>query len=737
MNKNGEILQIDPATYEIVRHRLEAIAEEMGVTLKRVSVSPVITEVNDFSCAVFLADGSTVAQGPYVIQQVGMLSGIVRAVLKRCSENPGIGPDDMFIMNDPYLGGGPHQSDVAIVAPVHVDGELVGFVGTNAHQLDIGAMIPGGMTWGAREVYQEGLRLPPVKLVENGRLREDIFGAILNMIRMPDSVALDLKAAIAANNVARQQLRRLFAKYGPETMRTIMERMIAESEQALRRRLRGLPDGTFRHVDYIDSDGHGDEIYEVTLAMTKEDDSLVFDFTGTSEQSIGCVNCTVAGTWGGVTAALAPWLCYDIPWNAGIHRPLRLVVPEGTLLNAQVPAPVSAASIEGVWVAKNAAQVCLSKLMACSDELRDDAMAVWTGGAAFLVISGQDQGRRHFSYPIMDHIAGGCGARSFADGVGSAGDSNSPTLAIPDIETHEAFNPVLFLYRRELQDSGGPGKFRGGVSMEEALMPHDTDRLVLHFGAHGTEAPNSAGIFGGYPGCGPLYTVFRGTSVRDLLAAGEVPQSSEAVRGELTVQPARASGVTLEEDDVLAYYWSGGGGYGDPLNRDPEAVARDVTAGLVSDAVARHIYGVVLVSGAVSQAATEELRASLRRMRVAPSSGESADTREDLAGTAFRFRVGESLDVREKEGRDVFACRHCQLYLGDVTGNYKVHALMRDRGLEELGPPYPPKLRTRFVLREFSCPGCGTQLEVDLVRPSQPVLWDIELKDTRSVRSQS
>ncbi len=731
---DSEVFQIDPATYEIVRHRLEAIAEEMGVTMKRVSVSPVITEVNDFSCAVFLADGSIVAQGPYVIQQVGMLSHIVRAVLARCSENPGIGPDDMFVMNDPYLGGGPHQSDVAIVAPVHVDGELLGFVGTNAHQLDIGAMTPGGATWGAREVYQEGLRLPPVRLVENGRLRQDIFDAILNMIRVPDSVALDLKAAIAANNVAKQQVRRLFAQYGPETMRTIMERMITESEQALRRRLRGLPDGTFRHIDYIDSDGHGDEIYEVVLAMTKEDDSLVFDFTGTSGQAKGCVNCTITGTWGGVTAALAPWLCYDIPWNQGIHRPLELVVPEGTLLNAQVPAPVSAASIEGVWVAKNAAQVCLSKLMACSDELRDDAMAVWTGGAAFLVLSGQSQHGKLFSYPIMDHIAGGCGARSFADGVGSAGDSNSATLAIPDIETHEAFYPVLFLYRRELQDSGGPGKFRGGVSMEEALIPHDTERLVLYFGAHGTEAPNAAGILGGYPGCGALYTVVRGTSVRALLAAGAVPRSPEAMGGEISVQPARASGVVLEEDDVLAYFWSGGGGYGDPLERDPEAVARDVAIGLVSDAVACGVYGVVLESGRVSPAATQELRASQRSMRVA-GAHEATEARDDLAGGALRLQVGESLEVREKEGRDVFGCRRCQRYLGDATGNYKEYALVRERGLDELGPPYPPRLRTRFVLREFYCPGCGAQLEVDLVRPGQPVLWDIELREVRQTAS--
>lgn len=716
---------IDPATYEIVRHRLEALAEEMGVTLKRVSVSPVITEVNDFSCAIFLPDGSIVAQGPYVVQQVGMLSHIVRAVLGRCAENPGIGPDDMFVMNDPYLGGGPHQSDVAIVAPVHVEDELVGFVGTNAHQLDIGAMTPGGMTWGATEVYQEGLRLPPVRLVESGRLRQDIFDAILNMIRVPESVALDLKAAIAANNVAKQQLRRLFGKYGPETMRAIMERMIAESEQALRRRLRGLPDGTFRHIDYIDSDGHGDDVYEVVLAMTKDGDSLVFDFTGTSEQAKGCVNCTLTGTWGGVTAALAPWLCYDIPWNQGIHRPVSLVVPEGSLLNARVPAPVSAASIEGVWVAKNAAQVCLSKLMACSDELRGDAMAVWTGGAAFLVVSGRNQQGKPFSYPIMDHIAGGCGARSFADGVGSAGDSNSATLAIPDIETHEAFYPVLFLYRRELQDSGGPGRFRGGVSMEEALIAHDTERLVVHFGAHGAEAPNSSGILGGYPGCGPLYTIVRGSSVRALLRSGRVPETGEAAGGEVAVQPARATGVVLEADDVLAYYWSGGGGYGDPLDRDPEAVARDVAVGLVSAEVAERVYGVVLESGAVGGAATDERRAALRFARTSAGSPEAGG---DPTGSTLLFRVGDSLEVREQDGAAVFACAACRRSLGGASGNYKERALVRESGLEELGPVYPPRLRTRFVLREFHCPGCGRQLEVDLVRPGQPLLWDIELE---------
>ncbi len=699
------------------------------MTLKRVSVSPVITEVNDFSCAIFLPDGSVVAQGPYVIQQVGMLGHVVRAVLERCADNPGIGPDDMFVMNDPYLGGGPHQSDVAIVAPVHVEDELVGFVGTNAHQLDIGAMTPGGMTWGAHEVYQEGLRLPPVRIVESGRLRRDIFDAILNMIRVPESVALDLKAAIAANNVAKERLRGLFAAHGPEAIRAIMERMIAESEQALRQRLHGLPDGTFRHIDTIDSDGHGDEVYEVVLAMTKEGDSLVFDFTGTSDQAKGCVNCTLTGTWGGVTAALAPWLCYDIPWNQGILRPLSVIAREGCLLNAQLPAPVSAASIEACWVAKNAAQVCLSKLMAASDELRGDAMAVWTGGAAFLVVSGQDQRGRRFSYPIMDHIAGGCGARSFADGVGSAGDSNSATLAIPDVETHEAFYPVLFLYRRELRDSGGPGCFRGGVSMEEALLPHDTERLVVHFGAHGTEAPNASGILGGYPGCGPLYTIARGSSVGAQLRSGRLPQIPEEFGGALAVQPARSSGsgVVLEADDVLAYYWSGGGGYGDPLERDPEAVAHDVAVGLVSEAVAEHVYGVVLEEGGVSRAATEERRATLRSEGAA-GARETPPAELDLANSTVRFRIGDSLEVRTAQGRDAFACARCRHFLGPASGNYKEYALQRERELESLGPPYPPKARTRFLLREFHCPGCGLQLEVDLVRPGHPLLWDIELR---------
>src|SRR2546422_1080130 len=250
----------------------------MGTTLVRVSGSPIVTEVLDFATVLFDAKGDMAAMGCYCMLHAGAMPSTVKNTIKLCSEEPGIEEGDMFMVNDPFMGTA-QQSDVVILAPFHYKGELIGWTGCMCHQLDIGAYTLGGFPTGVTEVYQEGLRLTPIKFIEKGKLRTDIWRAIMNMVRLPQ-VGLDLRGEIAANNVARERLRVLCEKYGPETVKTAMTQMMAFSEEEFKEKLKRLPDGVYSYRDYLDYDGDEEAVIRLLLGMTKKSSKLTFDFTG-------------------------------------------------------------------------------------------------------------------------------------------------------------------------------------------------------------------------------------------------------------------------------------------------------------------------------------------------------------------------------------------------------------------------------------------------------------------------
>ncbi len=391
-------------------------------------------------------------------------------------------------------------------------------------------MTPGGFTAGAREVYQEGIRFPPVRLVEKGKLRKDIFNIFLNNVRVRE-VALDLKGQIAVNNVAKRRIYQMFDEFGVDIVLEAMQKQISLSEEKLRAKLRELPDGEFFHFDRIDHDGFTKKVYEIDLKMTKIDDSLTFDFTGSSLQANGVVNCALPATYGGVLGAVGPWLCYDIPWNQGIRKPVSILAPEGTIVNATRPAPVSTASVEGSWVIKACAQACISKMLASSDKYHDEAQAAWQGGVPIVIIAGKDRNRKEFADYIMDIVSGGTGARAYGDGLNACGDSNVATLGLPNIETHEYRDPILFMFRRMVPDSGGAGKYRGGVACEDMFVPYETERLFLNVCAHGVQMPSNTGIFGGYPGSRNQVFIKHATNWKAVLASGAMPSDVDEVTG--------------------------------------------------------------------------------------------------------------------------------------------------------------------------------------------------------------
>lgn len=695
---------IDPITFEVVRNKLAAITEEQAITLKSVSGSPVVTEATDFNNGIYLPDGSIVTMGPQVIFHTGTMSTVIRSIIENFSENPGIRDGDMFILNDPYRGA-IHQPDVSIVAPVFHEGRHVAWAGSCAHQLDVGGMSFGSWAIGATEIQQEAMLLPGIKLVEGGVLRQDLWQMIMGMTRLPHVLGLDLKAMIAANNVAANRLRALMDKYGADTVSTIMAEEINASERQMRQTLRGLPDGVYRARDYIEHDGHENRLYEVVVTATKKGDSLTLDMTGTSPQAPGFINCTFSGMRGAALTGLLPILAPAIRWNEGIIRAVDFVAPEGILCNASWPAPISSGTISTAWIVQNVVVAALSRMVACSPAHAKEGQAVTKGHMMVMTLAGQDRDGGPFGTFLLDSTAGGGGAFVDHDGLDGSGDYCVPRPAIANVESNEANGPFLYLYRGFVPDTGGPGRMRGGAGTSLAIAPYETPGLHAMMLGHGVEVPNSAGLFGGQPGaCGRNFIK---RDAGDAAVVAGLAASSDELKDvgvdELGPKPGR---MALSPRDVLGYAFQGGGGYGDPLKRDPQAVLADIRNGHVSVGAAERQYGVVLDGDAVDAAATRGRRAEIRfgRLGRRPATEPGA---KDLHLAGGRFRCG------------------CGCDLGAASGNWKAAATTRPVGADSYGP----HLRTHaeLELREHLCGECGTMLEVEVARRGDPSLHTIAL----------
>jgi N-methylhydantoinase B len=608
---------LDPVTYEVLRHRIGSISDEMGEALKRMSGSIVVTDCNDFDFAITDALGQEVQIGLYNTELAASMDLAIAWTLKNRSENPGIEEGDMFLCNDPWVGGGLHQNDTSVFSPIFWDGKLFGWACAVAHQLDIGGVAPGSWTPRAQDVFWESLPTPPVKIVRGYELQRDVEDVWLRRSRMPKILGLDLRAMIGANRIAHERIRAQIEKYGPGRLKAVMAGMMDDAEARLRAKLRSLPDGTWRGVSYQEQALEGDRgVHKIALAMTKKDDHLTFDFRGTDEQA-GMINCAYPGMRGGVTAVLLPILAGDIPWAAGgLMRCFDIISDEGTLNNATFPAGVCKGSIASAWATSNVVTECLSKMLDTTAETRQRAVSVCSGTWDLGVLAGVDQRQNPFVTLLLEPMAGGFGAKPDRDGVDTGGLSIIPMGRAPDAEINEFTTPVLYLWRREETDTGGAGEHRGGVSGSICLVPHGT-QVPMHaiFSGSGKAIAMNVGLAGGYPGSSQQDFVVRGSNIRELIAGGTMPVVLDEIGGDLEIlQSEMESGLDL--DDVLYMSWQGGGGYGDPVRRDPDAVGHDVAEMKVSVEAARDLYGVVVSEGAVvDRPATGRLRAAIQGRR--------------------------------------------------------------------------------------------------------------------------
>lgn len=612
-------VRLDPITFEVLRHRIWSINDESALTLKRISGSPVASEVNDFNTSILTADGQAVIVGPYIVSHAVGQNIIVQNLIADLSDNPGIEEDDVFITNDPFIGA-LHQNDVTCAAPIFADGKLLAWTCSTIHQIDVGGPVQGSQgSIGSESIFQEAPIMTPLKIIERGRLRKDVEREYLMRSRTQDLNALDLRAKIGAVNLTKRRLLELVARYGLDTIETCMQEIITYTATRLRERIRELPDGTWSHEVYLDYyDGVSDRVYPCVCTLTKRRDKIIFDFTGTAKQAPAIINCAYSGLLSGLVVSMLVFLCYDIPWSpAGVMRCIEVISEPGTVYHATWPAGVSKATTSGSFSATTLTCACLAKMFAASPKYRKLLMAPWIAAIPTQELFGTDGRGQPFGLTMLDPMAGGTGARSFKDGIDTGGFIRALSASIANVETYEFRAPILYLYRRQEPDTGGPGKYRGGVGVSMAYTVRGVDEIptnVMH--TMGYQHADACGIAGGYPATTNQFAVMRNSNVNELMSQGKLPQSFSELRGTLDLVPPMQRSY-LKRGDVYRCITSGGGGYGDPLLREPESVRRDVVHGLVSEEKARAVYGVILKAahGEVDERATLRQRAAIKKQR--------------------------------------------------------------------------------------------------------------------------
>jgi N-methylhydantoinase B len=697
---------VDPITIEIISHRLHQITKEIGTTLERVGGTVNTTQLHDYINALYRANGDVLSAGESSRWHVACAGVAVKRIIERFADDQGIDPGDMFLLNDPYVAA-IHQPDVYIISPIHFQNRLVAWSATFVHVADIGALSPGGNSPNATEVFHEGVRIAGIKLVERGKVRQDIFDAICNMTRQPALVGLDLKCEIAANNVARARIQEVYAQYGADTVEAVAMEMIRYTEEVLRKRLLEIPDGSWRATGIIETS----DSWPVQLELTKTGDHLLFDFTGSAPQAKVGVNLPYHATYGKCFGAVLTALAWDIPKNHGAFAPIEVIAPPGTVVNVQPPGPVSMNTTTGGSVVGYVTDVAVTQMVASSDKWRAEVTAKGQGHRR-----ARHAGVNQHGWYYVAHFggAGGSGARALADGIDCGSHDHN-------VEWFEDNYPFLYLFRRQILDGGGAGMFRGGTGQVMGITLHDAPEghiRCIPFGVAGLRN-SGQGLFGGYPGAPSTLFLAKQIPLPDHFAAGTPPVHPSDFAGTATSLPYRE--FELAPNDVLISSDSSGGGYGDPLDRDPGAVAEDLLQGLVTPEAARQVYGVVINAGRLDLAATERERHRLRQERSqgvdhrgATSLFAGRPIQPDSPDAIRDHPLRENLEIIQSAGTAWIRCARCMHLLAPKDAAWTELCNRKRLPPSSAGASMVP-LEGQFVLEQLFCPSCAVLFETQVV----------------------
>ena len=554
---NGErdsraTLKLDRITVEVIGSMLLSIAEEMGEALIKASYSSNIKERQDCSTAIFNLKGEVIAQAEHIPMHLGSLIMIVQEVLKRYPVSH-LRAGDVFIGNDPYTGGSTHLPDITVASPVFHRGEPVGFVANIAHHAD-------GSARETRSIWDEGLRIPPIRVVEAGALREDVMELLLLNFRLPRERRGDFRAQFAANRIGAERLTALLDRYGRPTCLAAMDELLAYGERKIRAALRSVSDGVYAFEDWMDDDGLGGPPVPIRVRITVAGDGVTLDFAGTGAQVTGDINVVYLALVATVYYALKALLDPTIPANGGFYRAIRVEAPAGSIVNAQPPAPVA-------WRTQTCQRIADVVFGALAPALPGKVIAATNGANSAWVFSGMNPRTGQY-YVYLETIGGGSGARAGKDGLDGVQVHITNTSNLP-VECLEMEYPLLVEEYGLVPDSGGPGRSRGGLGLRRAIRVLGGEATFLGTLDRGRFAP--WGLFGGRDGG-------KGTLALNAGTPGERALGS------------KVAGRRLVAGDAVTIVTPGAGGYGPPAERDPGLVAQDLREGKISPAVAREVY---------------------------------------------------------------------------------------------------------------------------------------------------
>lgn len=577
-------MKVDPITLEVIRNRLIAASRDIRRTVERAAYSPVLYEVVDFSCGILDSEANLVAETPGLPIFLANLADAVRATYNTIGRE-NLKPGDVVLCNDPYNGGGTHCPDLVVLCPAFFEGEIRGWAAFRGHTVDMGGIYPGGWYSNTTEIFQEGFRLPPVKLVVEGRPNEDVLRLIRANTRVPDAVLGDIRAMIAAVRTGSKRLSEVIERYGLSVTLGVIQEILDQGERMSRAAIRRIPNGTYAAEAILDGDGNDDapldEHIRLKVKITVEDERVVIDFTGTDRQCRGPMNVPLPSTISSARYGFKIVTTPHLPNNEGFFRPLKIIVPEGSLLNPRFPAATA------MWPAPTTTIPDLM-LKALAPAIPNRVRGGHFGDSMADFIYGTDP-RTGKYYVCAEPDGGGYGGKPYEDGESALFSMDlGDTYNVP-AEVAEVRYPWRVERFELIRDSGGPGKFRGGLGVRRdyRIIGHKAGLTVT------TDRVNYTppwGLFGGKDARSNITVVYRHDGREE--------------------RWRKVSNLPLEPDDVVSFQTGGGGGYGSPLERDPQLVLQDVINGYVSLAAAQAEFGVVLDGQAmkVDIEATERLR---------------------------------------------------------------------------------------------------------------------------------
>jgi N-methylhydantoinase B len=514
----------DPIQLEVFKHLFAAIPEEMGAVLRKSSYSPNIKERRDFSCALFDSEGNMIAQASHIPVHLGAMSLSVIQAIQEIHFTPG----DVVILNDPYRGG-THLPDITIISPIFIGEKLFGFAANRAHHADVGGMSPGSMPI-ARELYQEGLIIPPAKIVDGGKNNHSLWKLILANVRTPIEREGDLKAQLASNHRGIQRTKELVSKYGIDEVKKYSSELLKYTERMTRQLISDFPDGTYEFEDYLDDDGFNNELVEIKVKITIRGDQAEVDFTGSAPQQMGSINAVYAITLSAVYYVFRCLLSLDVPNNSGCLAPIEVIAPEGSVVNAIHPAPVAGGNVE---TSQRIVDVLLGALALA---VPNKIPAASQGSMNNTLIGGWDQ-ERNQPFTYYETIGGGMGARPTKPGISAIHSHMTNTLNTP-VEALEFSYPFQVLCYEIRRGTGGNGEYQGGDGIQRNIQLNSPAQVSL---LSERRKGNPYGLAGGGTGANGMNILIRNNEEQELPGKGT---------------------FDLVAGDILSIRTPGGGGYG-------------------------------------------------------------------------------------------------------------------------------------------------------------------------------